>query len=292
MKNIAGIVLVMFFLSGCEKNIDFNLKDADDVLVVDAQIENGQPPVVVLTKSLDYFGQINPQILANSFIHQAEINISNGTSTHKLKEYAVPFAPGITYYYYSIDSSNLATAFNGAFNKSYSLSIKSGGKEYNAQTTIPVLSKFPDSVWSKRAPLNPDTNKAVLMIRTYDPPGFGNYIRYFTKKNRGQFLPGENSVFDDKIIDGTTYEVQVDPGVDRNNKVSYDSNYFKKGDTVTLKIANIDKSTYTFWNTWEFAYQSIGNPFSQPGKVIGNVNNGALGAFYGYATWTKTIIIK
>ena len=131
-----------------------------------------------------------------------------------------------------------------------------------------------------------------MMVKTTDPPGLGNYIRYFTRKNREPFLPGEASVFDDAVIDGVTYELRVDPGIDRNNRVPYDSNYFKKrGDTVTLKLCNIEKPTFTFWNTWEFAYQSIGNPFAQPNKVIGNISNGALGAFCGYAAWYKTLII-
>ena len=291
MKNIFLLLTVIFFLS-CEKNIDFNLKNADDVLVVDAQIENGQPPTVVLNKSFDYFSNITPAILANSFVRNADVTISNGIVTHKLKEYALPLGGGYIAYYYSIDSANLATAFVGQFNKQYSLLIKADGKEYTAKTTIPLLTKYPDSLWFKPAPLNPDTNKRVFVTKTTDPPGLGNYIRYFTKKNRGSFLPGENSVFDDAVLDGTTYEIQIDPGIDRNNRISADSNFFRRGDTVTLKLCNIDKPTYTFWNTWEFAQQSIGNPFAQPNKVIGNISNGALGAFCGYAVWYKTLIAQ
>lgn len=292
MNRFIGYILLLWLLASCEKNISFNLKDADSVLVVDASIENGKAPMVILSKSIGYYSNISPQVLSASFVHNATVIISNGVLTHQLKEYAVPLLPGITYYYYSIDSSNLATSFNGAFNTAYDLKITAEGKEYSSHTTIPVLAKYPDSIWWKKAPMNPDSNKAVLMIRITDPPGLGNYVRYFTQKNRGQFLPGENSVFDDGIVDGTTYEAAIDPGVDRNNRISRDSNYFKRGDTVTFKICNIDKATYTFWNTWEFAYQSIGNPFAQPGKVIGNINNGALGAFYGYAAFYKTLIIR
>ena len=72
---------ILFFglvgLFSCEKNIDFNLKYAEPVLVVDAQVENGQAPTVALSKSLDYFGAISPQILANSFVHNAEVTMSN-----------------------------------------------------------------------------------------------------------------------------------------------------------------------------------------------------------------------
>lgn len=291
MKTSFILLISIFILSSCEKNINFNLKDADDVLVVDAQIENGQVPTVILTKSFDYYSTISPQLLASSFVRNAEVTISNGTLTHQLKEYPVLFF-GYIGYYYSIDSSNLSTAFSGQFDMQYTLIIKSEGKEYIAKTNIPVLAKYPDSLWFKKAPLNVDTNKRVLMTRTTDPAGLGNYIRYFTKKNRGNFLPGANSVFDDAVIDGTTYEIQVDPGVDRNNPISADSNFFKRGDTVTVKVCNIDRQTYLFWNTWEFAQQSIGNPFSQPNKVLGNISNGALGAFCGYAAWYKTIIAK
>lgn len=293
MKKIVFVIAVsILFFASCEKNIDFKLDSAEKVLVVDAQIENAQAPVVVLTKSLDYFAQISPEILVNSFVHNADVQMSNGTVTHKLKEYTVPLEGGYSFSYYSIDSANLATAFVGIFNKQYTLNITAEGKNYTGKTTIPALTKYPDSLWFKQAPFNPDTNARVLMTRATDPPGLGNYIRYFTKKNRGNFLPGETSAFDDNIIDGTTYELPIDPGIDRNNRIPFDSNYFRRGDTVTLKLCNIDKATYTFWNTWEFAQQSIGNPFSQPNKVIGNINNGALGAFCGYAAWYKTIIAK
>ncbi len=274
----------------CEKNINIELKNADPVMVVDAQIENSKPPTVILTTSLNYFSEISPSILASSFVHDADITISNGVLTHLLKEYKIPLGGGYTAYYYGVDSTNLATAFTGEFNKKYTLHINSKGKNYSATTTVPLLTKHPDSVWFKQAPLNPDSNKRVMMVRTTDPPGLGNYIRYFTKTNNGVFLPGQNSVYDDSVIDGTTYEVQVDPGVDNNNPASIADNFFEKGDTVTLKVCNIDKPTFTFWNTWEFARQSVGNPFSQPGKVVGNISNGALGAFCGYAAWYGTII--
>lgn len=291
-KNIVYLVIFLFLFSSCEKNIDFNLKYAETVLVVDAQIENDEYPAVVLTKSLDYFGKISTDILAGTFVHNADIKISNGSITHTLKEYAFPLGGGYTGYIYSVDPANPATMFKGQFNKQYELTINSGGKLYTAVTHIPVLAKFPDSIWFRQAPQNPDTNKRVMMIKATDPPGLGNYIRYFTKKNSQPFYPGANSVFDDRVIDGTTYTLQIDQGINRNDPPKEDSNFYSKGDTVTFKLSNIDKDTYTFWNTWEFAQQSIGNPFSQPNKVIGNVSNGALGAFCGYANWFQTQIVK
>jgi Domain of unknown function (DUF4249) len=280
-------------LYSCEKDIDFDLKYAEPVLVVDAQIENGQAPTVALNRSLSFFSAVSIEILANSFVHNAEVTMSNGTLTHQLKEYTVPLGNGYSIYYYGIDSSNLATAFIGEFNKQYNLTIKVDGQVYTAKTTIPALTKIFDSLWTKNPPPNVDTSKRLLMTRVIDPPGLGNYVRYFTKKNSERFLPGFNSVFPDEVVDGTTYSGQVDPGVDRNlPQPTGDERFFARGDTITFKLSNIDKATFTFWNTWEFNQQSIGNPFSQPGKVIGNISNGALGAFCGYASKVETVIAR
>lgn len=291
MKKMVLILFTIIFFS-CEKNVDLNISETNPLLTVDAQIENDQYPNVVLTKSLGYFNNISPQLLANSFVRNAEVFVSNGVVSQKLKEYPVQVAPGFIAYFYSADLTNPATAFKGAANTNYSLRVLVDGVEYNATTIIPALNATLDSVFVKKAPQNPDTNKRNLFIRVTDPAGRGNYVRYFTRLNSGPFLAGENSVFDDQIIDGTTFDVQLSPGIDRNNPPKSDSNFFKRGDTITMKFCDISKPTYTFWNTWEFAYQSIGNPFAQPNKVLGNISNGALGAFCGYAARYRTFVAR
>lgn len=292
MNKLFVPVLLLLFLSGCEKTINFNLKQKAPVLVVDASIENNLPPNVILSNSLNYFDNIDTVLLNNLFVHNADVYMSNGTVTHKLKEYAVPIpTSGVTLYRYSIDSADLTTAFLGQLNTTYSLKIVIQGKEYNASTTIPLIAKKPDSLWWKKAPLQEDTTRVILMVKATDPPGLGNYVRYFTKRNQEPFYPGLNSVFDDQVIDGTTYELEVQPGVDRNFPGSIEDNFFNRGDTITMKLCNIDRPAYNFWNTWEFTSQSIGNPFAAPGKIIGNISNGALGAFYGYGAFYRTLIV-
>jgi Domain of unknown function (DUF4249) len=287
-----GFVFVLLLLLSCEKDVDLNLKTSEPVLVVDAQIEDSQPPIVVLTKSLNVFSIINPQIIADAFVRNADVYVSDGILTHKLREYPVQLSPGYTAYFYSNDVLSPSTAFLGELNKRYSLKVITDGKEYTASTFIPKNDLRLDSIWVQPAPLNPDTSKRVLYFRATDPIGLGNSGRYFTKRNSGPFLPGENSVFDDQIIDGTSFNSQIPQGIDRNDKPIADSNFFKRGDTISLKWCNISRSTYTFWNTWEFAFQSIGNPFAQPNKVLGNVSNGALGAFSGYAVNIKKIVAR
>ncbi len=287
---LMGIGLLV--LVACEKQVDFAPENVSAKLVVDGQIETGLPPVISITRSLGYFSNVNPGIAASQFVRNAVVTISDGIKTHQLREYPSQLSSGITLYTYSNDVSNPATAFVGVPGKQYQLEIRVDGQTYRATTTIPLLTKTVDSVWWKKAPNNTDTNKVVLMCKVTDPPGLGNYIRYFTKRNNEPFLPGINSVFDDQIVDGKTYDVQVDGGVNRNVETDpAEYGFFKRGDIVTLKFCNIDRNTYDFWRTWEFSFQSIGNPFSAPTKVLGNISNNALGAFCGYATQHKTLVI-
>ena len=280
----------MCFIS-CEKGVTFDLEESTPKLVVEATIETNQPPVVILTTSQNYFANISPAQLAQSFVTNADVFVSNGVLEHKLKEYIVPLANGYSFHYYSIDSSNLSTAFVGQTNKHYSLKIIAEGKEYSATTSIPEITRRIDSLFWKKPNGNIDSNKVAVMIRAYDKPGFGDYIRYFTKRNSEQFYPALNSVYDDQVIDGASYEVEVERGVDRTIDLPDNYTFFDKGDTVTLKLCQIDKATYDFWRTMEFSYASIGNPFSSPTKVLSNISNGALGYFGGYAPQFRTIII-
>ena len=279
-------------LVSCERDIDFKLDETAPKLVVEATIENGQYPVVYLTKSVGYFSRLDPQTLASTFVRNAEVYVSDGTRTHRLKEYSVPVPGGYSFYFYSSDLADPSTLFAGALNGSYTLRILAEGKEYTARTRIPDTTRRIDAFYWKPAPAGNDSNKVAVMVRAYDRPGFGDYIRYFTKRNSEPFYPGLNSVYDDQIIDGTSYEVQVERGIDRNTESAGDGySFFNKGDTVTLKLCNIDKATYDFWRTMEFNYVSVGNPFSTPTRVLSNISGGALGYFGGYGANYRTLVI-
>ncbi|HEV8272317.1 MAG TPA: DUF4249 domain-containing protein [Chitinophagaceae bacterium] len=291
MKYFSFLLIASLILTSCEKAVTFDLEESSPKLVVEATIETNRPPLVILSKSQNFFAQITPDILANSFVRNAEVYVSNGIVTHKLKEYTAPLGNGYTFYFYSIDSSNLSTAFLGQTNTQYSLRIVAEGKEYTAVTKIPAITRRIDSLFWKQAPGSNDTNKVALMVRATDRAGYGDYIRYFTKRNSEPFYPAFNSVYDDQIIDGTSYEIEVERGVDRTQDLPDDYTLFDKGDTVTLKLCQIDKATYDFWRTMEFSYGSIGNPFASPTKVLSNISNEALGYFGGYAPQFRTIII-
>lgn len=294
-KTFIYFFALIFVMTSCEKVINPNINSQSPKLVVDANIENDLPPIVILSRSLNYFSNITPQEASASFVHDAVVTVGDGSKTVTLKEYNFSDGSGYTFYYYGLNTVDPRQLLYGKLNTAYKLNITlDNNEEYEANTTIPELRKTCDSLYWITAPDNIDTNRCILYGYFTDPKGLGDYVRYFTSVNSEPFYPGYNSVFDDQIVDGTSYTIQIPRGFNKNDTTKVNSDdfgFFHRGDTATFKFCNIDKATYTFWNTWEFAYQSIGNPFSSPNKVIGNVNNGALGNFSGYAAQYKTIII-
>lgn len=283
------IALLCLSVGSCEKDITIQLDPSVSRLVVDATIENGRPPMVFLSKSLDYFSKIDPAVLSSSFVRNAKVRISDGSTEVLLKEDSIKNTAGNKIFFYTTSGPSLS--FLGKLKSSYSIVIEAEGKVYNASTSIPETTRKIDSLWWEKVPLAKDSNRVKVVIRATDRPGLGDYIRFFTKVGQQPFLPGFNSVFDDQVIDGQQYTIPVDKGFDKNTQFSDSTSYFKRGDTVMIKVCNIDKQTYDFWRTSEFNFQSVGNPFSSPIRILSNISNDALGYFGGYGCQYRTIII-
>lgn len=295
MKRIFTYLLLLCTTAACERTIDLDVNEQPPKLVVDASIENNGTPLVVLSRSLNYFSTISPDELQAAFVHDAVVTVSDGSKTVQLEEVSFTDSSGYTLFFYTVNFSNPAQVLIGKLNTAYSLNIQlPDGSVYDAATTIPALRKTCDSLWWKTAPDNPDTTRCVLYGLFNDPAGLGDYVRYFTSVNSQPYFAGYTSAFDDQVTDGSRYTFQIPKGYSKNDTVEIsdeDFGFFHRGDTVVFKFCNIDKASFDFWRTWEYAFQSNGNPFSSPVKVLGNVSNGALGAFCGYAAQYQPITI-
>lgn len=285
------LILAVLIFSACEKDISVNLPAQEAQLVVEGKFENGRYPEVVLTRSLNFFSKMTPATLLNAFVHNALVTVSDGSKIMTLYEQAID-SGNTKFFIYKPDNRLSANNFTGKLAGTYTLRIQADNKAYESVTTIPSRGMKLDSVWWNLVVLENDSAMGRLWARIKDSPEFGNYGRYFTRRNKGPFLPGLTSVIDDQLVNGTTFEIPVDAGVNKNEKLDLTTYaFFYPGDTVTLKFCNIDKATWDFWRTLDFAYNSNGNPFSSPTKILGNIP-GALGYWGGYAVTYKTIIIS
>lgn len=294
LTNLILVCLIALGLISCEKEVNINPGGNQQKVVVDGFIETGLPPVVVLTNSFSFFSKIDLSTLENAFIHNADVRVSDGIQEVKLREYALDTGFNTSkYYFYSVDTADLSSlSFIGQVNRFYNLSILVNGKRYDAQTKIPAVMPV-DSMWAIPPTVLPtDLPTAMLLyIRYSDPDTPNNTIRYFTSTNGGLYFPGFNSVYEDAVINGTSFNINLAPGIrDRSSLV--DSNfYFFRGDTVRLKWASIDRGVYDFWSTFEFSAATAGNPFGSPVSVTSNIRGGALGLWAGYGTSYSTLVI-
>ncbi|MEZ5024645.1 MAG: DUF4249 family protein [Chitinophagales bacterium] len=83
---ISAIVISLFFIS-CETVVNYELPINATKIVVEGSIENGHPPLVILSKSFPFFGNVNFNNLDELLIKNAVINVSDGNRTVTLMEY-------------------------------------------------------------------------------------------------------------------------------------------------------------------------------------------------------------
>jgi hypothetical protein len=318
LKLALMVALATMTVVSCTKEIDVNIPNEAQQLVVEGNIEIGQPPIVLLTKSQNFFGNININNLSAYYVHDAKISVKSGTDSVELIEYCLNNLP-LTYeqkqqliqsFGFSIPDSvplpniciySIPDLFNcvisgncsmvGKQNTSYDLKIEAEGKLLTSTTTIPVAKGIDYLEVRPRPNSKPNDSLVSVFVNLTVPDTFGNFIRYWTKRNSEPFyLPASQSVWNDKLFVGLTIALPMERGYPPDAEVKpEDYSYFVKGDTVTLKWANIDSKTFDFYYTLE--NDGSGNPFSNPVKVKSNINGGALGVWAGYNSQFYTIIV-
>ncbi len=133
------LLIAMIGLISCEKEVNISLSDGESQLVVNGQIELDQPPYVILTRSIGYFSKVDLQTLQASFIHDADVRVSNGVRSIKLREYSLDTGGSAKFYFYSLDTADLLNrSFIGEAEKFYTLTVNAGGKQYTSTTKIPT----------------------------------------------------------------------------------------------------------------------------------------------------------
>ncbi len=286
------IILFISTLIGCEKEITVNLPTPENKVVIESAIEKDQYAWAFITRTAAYFAPVDSEIIMNSIIRNATVIVSDGiqddTLQLSLDLYTFP------YFKY------VGSTIKGEEGKQYWLKVIVDGKTYTAQTTIPRSNPF-DSIKFK-----PDINQDTLgyiWIYLKDPDTLGNYYRGFTKVlgKDSVFLHPYPSVTDDRFFNGKTVEYQLYRGrnpLDDNNfdDQGNDSSgvsrfYFRTGETVVVKVAQIDAPHYDFWYSMEQQFMTDGNPFATPTSLRTNIKGGAIGIWGGYGVYIDTLKI-
>jgi hypothetical protein len=284
-------ITLLFALSGCEKNVTVDIPKADEQLVVEGYIENGQPALLVLSRTLPFFGSINVSNVVQNTVQGARVIVSDGLTIDTLQQF-----PGLGVYYSSL---------LGETGKTYTLRVEAEGKVLTASTRIPGAVTL-DSTWWKVD--GERDSLGFVWARMSEPDTLGNCYRWFAQRiNRytfGEdagrqkdsiFIAPLGSVFEDKFINGRTFDFSFPRGIVTNSEKEDDQNeerfFFKRGDTVVVKFTAIDRDHFEFWRTAETQIQNNGNPFGSPAPITSNISGG-LGIWGGYAATFDTVVAQ
>ena len=254
----------------------------DKKIVIEGSIESGKPAKVIVTRN----SPISQTMDFNAIlVKDAKVYVSNGLITDTLALSIDSFA--------SIPLLYKGASIIGVPHQTYYLTVFADGHTYTSVTTIPTPIPL-DSVWWRKEPGKDSLGLAWAHLS--DPQGFGNSYKWYAKratKDR-RFLAPYASTFDDKFIDGKSFDFAYDRGSDPNDKAmaseTPDAGYFKKTDTVYIKFCTIDYNTARFYTTYERALQTNGNPFASPVSVLSNINGGGLGVWAGFGCSYDTIM--
>lgn len=285
---LAGLV---FLLAGCEKEIHVDLPESEKKVVVEGVIEQGKHPYVLLTRSSPYFAPIS-DFTNNLFITDATVIISDGIITDTMEgQLATDIYTPYPVFAYRTD------LITGEIGGTYTLTVLADGRVLTATTTIPTPVPL-DSLWFREELGTDDDSLGYVWAHLTDPDTIGNNYRWYSQilGRQSRLLPNDGSVFNDKFINGQSFDFAYDPSSDPLEP--QDPNalplfYFNAGDTVVVKFCTIDFDTYTYLYTLENIRFANGNPFAAPASVLTNIKGeGGLGGWCGYGATYDTIVLK
>lgn len=307
----------LLLLQACEREIEVDLPRTEPKVVVEGVIQTGQPPLVILSRTQNFFDPTSLQSIAASFISEAAVTVFDGSTTHTLDRICSSLIPdsllaevaAIT----GINVNLLANAnicawtrldgsLLGEEGRSYRLEVQTEGKAVSATTTIPQTVEL-DSVWFRLALQRPNDDTLGLMWgRLSDPDTLGNCYRVLAQRiNRrpnGQpkdanFVAPFFSVFDDRYFNGLSFDFNFNRGavpfstaLDDNNE---ERGFFKVGDTVVVKGVSIDLASFRFYNSFQNNVATQGDVFSNPANVMSNIQGG-IGIWSGWAYRLDTVV--
>lgn len=280
MRHLTAFLLfTIMLISACDD--DAGIHNQSSQLVVEGWIQNDQFPVVILTRTVPVsteFQEMND--LKDYIIYWAKVTITDGTDTVVLTGmYDDNYFPPYIY---------TTGRMRGQTGKTYQLFVDYKDFHATATTTIPSTPQLDEFKVERLTDV--DTLYKIKACFT-DNPNEKNYYQLFTRVGTKsiQYTAAYLGSINDEVIDNHT-EVTVYNGHRLDTKAY--TPYFTINDTVSVKLAQVTKEGYLFWDQYTKNQSLSSNMFlSTIADVPSNVK-GALGYWNGYGAVEKHFIIK
>ncbi len=300
MKKIYYILISIVALSfvACTEDINLTIVGSERKLVVEGRIENGNVAEVLITRNIP-ISKSND--LSDVLVTDAKVYVSDGVITDTLALFIDTLSNDTTsslpFVYFEDKTFRVyykGSKIVGAVGNTYFLTIEHEGKTYTSSTLIPTPVAM-DSIWWKPEP--PSDTAGFAWAHLTEPAGIGNAYIWYAKRPTKDLRYLYASVFDDKFIDGKSFDTYFikpdDPILPKPDTEEFRATRFmyKYSDTVYVKFCSIDYQVFRFYLTLETAVQSNGNPFASPVAVPTNIEgDNVIGVWGGFGVTRDTIM--
>ena len=258
------------------------LPEQNDELVVEGWIEDNGFPVVILTKNINISNKYQSlDSLSSRIVRWAKVTVSDGEKSVVLTgRYMKGYTPPYIY---------TTSHFRGEAGKTYLLTVEYGDFHATATTTIPKTQKI-DELSVERCAQS-DTLYQIS-LRYNDDEAEQNYYQIFTRvggRDVRQYLAAYLGTIDNRVVKPKT-KIPVYRGRDINT-LDY-TPYYTINDTVAVKFAHIDSTSYNFWYDYTRNLTTAGNMFFATAASLRSNIIGGTGYWCGMGSDIKYVAIR
>lgn len=241
MRKVLCLSLLLFCWFSCVKETEQNAP-----LVVEGWIENDRPPVVMVHQAIGLNENIESleSCMAKKLIIWGKVSLSSLDTTVVLTGQLD--ANYLMHYRYSTPE------MFGQSGRSYDIEVEARGQKVQAHTYVPSVIPL-DSVVVK-ADKEPYVNVAAYWT---DPATANDYYALFYRfMGQVEYVACGFGTLSDESADNGVLKTLVykNPGslIDTKSEMMW----FRRDDTVTLKLAHIDSVGYGFWQSFQSSVSS------------------------------------
>lgn len=258
------------------------LPEQNDELVVEGWIEDNGFPVVILTKNINISNKYQSlDSLSSCIVRWAKVTVSDGEKSVVLTgRYMKGYTPPYIY---------TTSHFRGEAGKTYLLTVEYGDFHATATTTIPNTQKIDELTVERCA--QSDTLYQIS-LRYNDDEAEQNYYQIFTRvggRDVRQYLAAYLGTIDNRVVKPKT-KIPVYRGRDINT-LDY-TPYYTINDTVAVKFAHIDSTSYNFWYDYTRNLTTAGNMFFATAASLRSNIIGGTGYWCGMGSDIKYVAIR
>ncbi len=280
MKQYIAFLVSLIVLIACDDAFELQREESPQ-LVVEGWIEDGGFPIVMLTRSLPVSTDYQTiDDLSDYILRWAKVTVSDGTDSVILTgKYDEGYFPPYIY---------TTSRMRGKAGRQYSLTVEYRDYYATSKTSIPSAPEY--CVFSVERTVGSDT-LFQIKARFKDNPAEKNYYQFFIRvgTQTKQYLASYLGTLDDNVLNNETV-IPVYRG--HQLQLNQYSPYFSLTDSVSVKFAQIDETSFRIWDSYTKMLSLSGNMFLSTSTDMESNINGGHGYWCGYAAITNHIVIQ